>query len=120
MNLVVSNNGTLQLMTPVATSASLSTSTSTSTSTSENTGSGGYSYIHNKYFKDYKNENHHLPVIRKPKTIEEYKQMVMEDNINRIREKRRIESIKSTKILLTNHPPISVSSNNGLNKLMFN
>jgi hypothetical protein len=46
------------------------------------------SYIHNKYFK---NEQHNIPEIQRPKNLTEYKIML----IKRIIEKKRIEKIKS-------------------------
>jgi hypothetical protein len=59
------------------------------------------SYIYNKYFKDFKDAN----VIEeppKPMTREEYKQNLIKNLINRNRERKRIESIKSKKLLFTN------------------
>jgi len=81
-----------------------------------------HSYIFNKYFKDYRDVNDKkTPEIRTPKTIEEYRQMVLEDKIKRIREAYRISQIKSTKLLFTGNPvvqhhgiqqPIKASKNN--------
>ena len=60
------------------------------------------SYIYNKYFKEYKDPNF-IAEPPKPMTREEYKQMVIKDLINRAREKKRIELIKSKKMLFTNN-----------------
>jgi hypothetical protein len=58
------------------------------------------SFLYNKYFKDYKDVVVQ-PEIRVPKTIEEYKQMLLEDRLKRIEEKKRVAQIKSTKLLFT-------------------
>jgi hypothetical protein len=60
-----------------------------------------HSYIYNKYFKDYVDPNTHNPGPRVPKTIEEYRQMILEDRIKAIQHKKRIEQIKSTKLMFT-------------------
>ena len=59
-----------------------------------------HSFIYNKYFKDYKDSIEH-PIVRVPKTIEEYKQMLLDDRIKAIEQKKRISQIKSTKLLFT-------------------
>ena len=60
------------------------------------------SYIYNKYFKDFKDPNIvEEPV--KPMTREEYKQKVIQDIIHRNMEKKRIEQIKSKKMMFTNN-----------------
>jgi hypothetical protein len=60
------------------------------------------SYIYNKYFKDFRDTNiiEEPPV---PMTREEYKRMTIQNLINRVREKKRIELIKSKKLLFTNN-----------------
>ena len=63
-----------------------------------------HSYIYNKYFKDYADVSPPPPEKRVPKTIEEYNQMVYEDRINRIEERKRISEIKSTKLMFTTTP----------------
>lgn len=63
-----------------------------------------HSYIYNKYFKDYADPNAQQPVIRVPKTMEEYRQMLLDDKIKAIEHKKRIEQIKSTKLLFTSAP----------------
>jgi hypothetical protein len=63
-----------------------------------------HSYIFNKYFKEYKDANtSNVPVPRVPKTLEEYRQMVIEDKIKAIQQRNRIAQIKSTKMLYTNN-----------------
>ena len=64
-----------------------------------------HSYIFNKYFKDYKDANNNFkPQPKVPKTIEEYKQMVLEEKIKQFQERKRIAQIKSTKLLFTGNP----------------
>ena len=63
-----------------------------------------HSYIYNKYFKDYADVSAPAPERRVPKTIEEYNQMVREDRIKRIEERKRISEIKSTKLMFTTTP----------------
>ena len=63
-----------------------------------------HSYIYNKYFKDYADVSPPPPEKRVPKTIEEYNQMVYEDRIKRIEERKRIAEIKSTKLMFTTTP----------------
>jgi hypothetical protein len=72
-----------------------------------------HSYIYNKYFKDYKNAtNSNEPVIRVPKTMEEYRQMLLEDKIKQIEEAKRINEIKSTKLLFTSNEDASLNRKN--------
>jgi len=78
------------------------------------------SAIFNKYFKDYRDPNASQQTnVRVPKTIEEYKQMLLEDKIKRIQERNRIAQIKSTKLLFTNVGNIQATKN-GLRKMGFN
>jgi len=63
-----------------------------------------HSYIYNKYFKDYVDPNAQKPGPRVPKTIEEYRQMILEDRIKAIQHKKRIDQIKSTKLMFTSAP----------------
>jgi len=61
-----------------------------------------HSYIYNKYFKDYNDTyTQQEDDIKIPKTIEEYKKMVLEHKINQYKERIRIEQIKSKKLLFT-------------------
>lgn len=84
-----------------------------------------HSYIYNKYFKDYSNQYDETPRVRVPKTIEEYRQMLLEDRIKAIEHKKRIEQIKSTKMLFTTtegsnlNPRNVVASKNNLRSMSF-
>jgi hypothetical protein len=70
------------------------------------------SYIYNKYFKDNFKQPH---VIRQPKTLQEYKLMLVQDLI----QKQRIKQIKSKKISIpsTNINFSNQSRQANLNKL---
>ena len=57
------------------------------------------SYIFNKYFKDYKDPSIVPEPPRIPQTREEYNQMVLEERIRRINERKRIQQIKSKKLM---------------------
>ena len=71
------------------------------------------SYIYNKLFKD---QIQHQPTVRKPKTIQEYKKMLVEDYL--IREKNK--QIKSTKLVMpTSNINISDGSTRGLPNRLF-
>ena len=56
-------------------------------------------YITNKYFKNYQEQNIINEEPAKPMTKEEYKQMLIQDYINRQQAQRRISQIKSRKLL---------------------
>jgi hypothetical protein len=76
-------------------------------------------YITNKYFKDYKDESQGLEEPIKPITKEEYRQILIQDYINRQNAIRRISQIKSKKLLF-NTQNINVAPNNNprdMNKL---
>jgi hypothetical protein len=82
------------------------------------------SFLYNKYFKDYKEAITDEPQIRVPKTMEEYKQMLIQDKIKQLQQKKRIAEIKSTKLLFTtnnntNHNVIHGSRNNNLRNMGF-
>jgi hypothetical protein len=71
------------------------------------------SYIYNKLFKD---QIQHQPTVRKPKTIQEYKRMLVEDYL--IREKNK--QIKSTKLIMpTSNINISDGNSRGLQNRLF-
>lgn len=74
-----------------------------------------HSYIFNKYFKDYKDAIHPEPEVKVPKTLQEYRQMVLEERKKRIEQQKRISQIKSTKLMFTtnsgNNGNIQVSNN---------
>jgi len=83
-----------------------------------------HSYIYNKYFKDYHDANsNNGPEIRVPKTMEEYKRMLMEDRMKAMEQRKRLAEIKSKKLLFTNHVSsqrgIPVSNNNLRNMKFF-
>lgn len=68
------------------------------------------SYIYNKYFsKEVKNE----PTVRVPKNIYEYRDMLIQDII----QKQRIKQIKTTQLILPNTNIYSSKSNMNLNSL---
>jgi hypothetical protein len=50
-------------------------------------------YIYNKYFKDV---NQSQPTIRRPRTLQEYKKMLVQDYI----QQQRIKQIKPTRLIL--------------------
>lgn len=82
--------------------------------------------IYNKYFKDYHDVHTPAPTVRVPKTMEEYKQMLLEDRIKEIEQKQRISEIKSKKLLFTAPPfggtkvnPTVRPSNNSLRSMSF-
>ena len=63
-------------------------------------GNNQQSYIYNKYFKgEFKEE----PTVRKPKTLFEYKQMLLADYLQR----ERVKQIKSKKIMIPGSTTIS-------------
>ena len=66
------------------------------------------SYIYNKYFKNYKDPTivEEKPI---PKTKEEYKKMLIEENIKRMEAIKRIQQIKSTKMFFSNNMRTSTS-----------
>lgn len=68
-------------------------------------------YIYNKYFKDTMKPE---PVVRRPKTLQEYKMMLIQDYI----EKQKMKQIRSTKLIL---PTTDIGcSQQGLPNKMFN
>lgn len=69
------------------------------------------SYIYNKYFKDEIQQN---PSVRRPRSLHEYKMMVIDDYLQR----QRIKQIKSTKLVMpTSNINISAGNSANLNKL---
>lgn len=63
-----------------------------------------HSYIYNKYFKDYVDPNVEKKGPRVPKTMEELRQMLLDDKIKAIQHKQRMEQIKSKKMLFVSAP----------------
>ena len=84
-----------------------------------------HSYIYNKYFKDYVDPNIQKSGPRVAKTIEEYNKMLLDDKIKAIEEKKRIQQIKSTKLMFTvapgsqSNPRNIVASKNNLRMMNF-
>ena len=84
-----------------------------------------HSFIYNKYFKDYQSKVYEEPVVRVPKTMEEYKQMLLEDRLKKIEHQKRISEIKSTKLMFTTNQfaPTNgqniVTNKNGLRRMNF-
>lgn len=83
-----------------------------------------HSYIYNKYFKDYHDANsNNVPEIRVPKTMEEYKRMLMEDKMKALEQRQRLSEIKSKKLLFTTNVStqrgIPISSNSLRNMKFF-
>ena len=76
------------------------------------------SAIYNKYFKTYNSIQPTIEV-RRPKTIKEYKQMLLEDKIKRIQANRRIAMIKPKKLMFSRDstPVINMSQPTNLNKV---
>jgi hypothetical protein len=69
------------------------------------------SYIHNKYFK---NELQPQNTITRPKTAQEYKKMILENYIERL----RIKQIKSKKLLMpTSNINMATGNSSNLNRL---
>jgi len=142
MNLVVNKEGVLQFMTVNHQDNNIyNTNTINKLNTTNNTKTINkindtnvkpldptvkHSYIYNKYFKDYNDQSNSAPAIRVPKTIEEYRQMLLEDRIKAIQHKKMIEQVKSKKMLFTSAPgatsdPRNIqSSANNLRNMKFN
>ena len=116
MNLVVNQNGALQFMTPVTKNTDIQTNGPIIIKKTENIEPiVKHSYIFNKYFKDYRDVNKQEEAeIRIPKTKEEYNRMVMEERIKAFYQKKRIEQIKSKKLLFT-HSSDNIISHANMN-----
>lgn len=121
MNIVVNKSGVLQYMAP------LQEMVEEQPHYEQLEPAVKHSYIYNKYFKDYQDAHAPPPQVRTPKTMEEYKKMLLEDKIERIKQQKRIAEIKSTKLLFTTNPEYTgqqrnirvSSSSNNLRKLNF-
>jgi len=75
-----------------------------------------HSFIYNKYFKDYKDVTV-TPEVKVPKTMEEYKKMLLENKIERIKQKKRISEIKSTRLFFTTNTGQNGNINSSRNNL---
>jgi hypothetical protein len=84
-----------------------------------------HSYIYNKYFKDYADPNTSKQGPRVPKTMEEYRQMILDDKIKKIQHRQMLEQVKSKKMMFTSAPsvvsnPINIqASRNNLGSMNF-
>ena len=76
------------------------------------------SAIYNKYFKTY-NSIQPTVEVRRPKSLQEYRQMLLEDKIKRIQAKRRIAMIKPKTLLFSrdSNPVINMRQPTNLNKI---
>ena len=75
-------------------------------------------YIYNKYFKNYKNPKN--PKILPPMTPQQFKKYKIHQYLKRIEAQKRIDKIKSKKLLFSNNHTMIQSNeinNNNLNKL---
>ena len=113
MNLVVNKSGVLQFMTPKQTNEEQPQNSQEQYQTPQKQcqvqevlePSVKHSYIFNKYFKDYHQDAVPLvPHVRVPKTMDEYKLMLLEDKIKQIEQRRKISEMKSTKLMFTTNP----------------
>ena len=77
-----------------------------------------HSSIYNKYFKDYEDLNTEQPQVRVPKTMEEYKKMLWDDRVKKIKHQQLMSQIKPKQLLfvsnknnINNRQPITPSKN---------
>ncbi len=134
INLVVNNNGVLQYMTP----NNNNNNDNVNTQYNQNTYNPNFnlnnqqnknmsidpqvknSAIYNKYFKNYKDPTE-VKEVQMPKTREELRQLLIEENIKRVLAQKRLEQIKSRKMFFNMtgpQIPIYASQNQvSLNKL---
>jgi hypothetical protein len=113
MNLVVNKTGVLQYMTPQQNQEQSQTAAIQGQTTMQGQTAGQlqepldhavkHSFIYNKYFKDYQDVVKEVPQVKIPKTKEEYLQMLIEERINQIEERKRLSIIKSKKMMFTNN-----------------
>ena len=115
MNLVVDNKGVLQFIQPTRSQHYEENYEQNNNQIQEQPvvdHSVKHSYIYNKYFKDYTNVNTPVPEKKIPKTIEEYNQMIYDDRIKKIEQRKRVAEIKSTKLMFTTNPVNQVNPRN--------
>ena len=72
------------------------------------------SKVYNKYFSDYKDPNDNNIEVRTPQTVEEYRQMLLEDKVKNYLAQKRANRIKSKKMFFSN-PPAGFSVNADFN-----
>lgn len=113
MNLVVNSQGVLQFMTP-----SKQSDTTTTATVEPLDPAVKHSYIFNKYFKDYAVQNVEKPQPRIPKTIQEYKEMLLDDKKREIEHRMRMAQIKP-KTMLYASVNINGTHKNNLRKMSF-
>lgn len=133
MNLVVNSQGVLQFMTPSKPDTSSSSYQYDEVELNSNTDFANiqksnaqqpldpavkHSYIFNKYFKDYAVPNVEKPAPRVPKTIQEYKEMLLEDKKRAIEHRIRMAQIKP-KTMLYASVNINGTHKNNLRKMSF-
>jgi hypothetical protein len=111
LNMVV-HNGVLQFAkNPAPNKLNNNTKNTNNTHANNTHANNTHNYIHNKYFKDYKDES----IINEPPrqlTREEYKQLMIQNYYKRLEANRRIAQIKSKKLLFsTQNINISPSQN---------
>lgn len=107
MNLVVSSDGVLQYMNTKTLDSEVSESKfPPKNSVHNNIGPElKHSYIYNKYYKNYKNPaSQEQDVIHRPMTKKEYKQFLINEIIQRKRNKQRIAQLKPKKMAFTTTP----------------
>jgi hypothetical protein len=82
-----------------------------------------HSFIYNKYFKDYVNPNLEKPKPLVPKTMEELKEMLIQEKMIAQQQRQRINQIKSKKLMFTTNTNINVNnivpSKNNLKTMSF-
>ena len=132
MNLVVDKSGVLKFMTKKTPTTeedgapSQQNNQSSQQNNQQLTPALKHSSIYNKYFKDYEDLNAPPPEIRVPKTMEEYKKMLWDDRMKKIKHQQLMSQIKPKQLLfvsnnnnINNRQPIKPSKN-GLKKMSFN
>jgi hypothetical protein len=99
MNLVVNKNGALQFMTPIKNNTDINSPLIVKKLEPV----VKHSYIYNKYFKDYRDANTspETQPVRVARTKEEYNKMILEERMNLFYQKKRIQEIKSKKLMFT-------------------
>ena len=105
MNLVVSPDGVLQYMN---TKQDSGLGVQPKKTINNNVGPElKHSYIYNKYYKNYKDPMMQDPdVVRRPLTKEEYKQFLINEIIQRKKNKQRIAHIKPKQMAFTTVQPV--------------
>ena len=108
MNLVVSADGVLQYMNTKTQDSETDSSVHTKKSINNNVGPElKHSYIYNKYYKNYKDPmTQEEEVSRRPLTKEEYKQFIIDEVIQRKKNKQRIAHIKPKQMAFTTTQPV--------------